>query len=200
MRPFPVTAYLLTLFSFITLLPFVANAPPPSFDITISDAVRGLQFPILDSPMQAVSFLGETVPSIILPIPFIVWLWVKGFRRETAWFVASLVLVSLLTSGVKCLIDRTRPDGGGLSFVSGHTSYFTVLGGYLLFKLKKVVESRRWLTAWRVGLAALVVLTGFSRLYLGAHWPSDVLGGFLLGVLVLFPVLWQVDNRVKIQT
>ncbi len=148
--------------------------------------------------MQAVSFLGETIPSIIVAAPFVVWLWVKGFRREAVWFVIALAAVSLATGGVKNLIDRTRPDGDELSFVSGHTSYFTVFSGYLVFALKKVIEDRRWIAAWRIGLVLLVILTGFSRVYLGVHWPSDVLGGFVLGVLVLMPVIWIVDRRTGI--
>jgi len=200
LRSFPVAAYLLTLLGFTLLACLAAYVPTQPLDFELFDAVYGLRSPLLDPPMQAVSFLGETWPSIILPAPFVVWLWAKGFRREAVWFVVALAAAALATSGVKNLIDRTRPDGGSLSFVSGHTSYFTVFSGYFFFTLKKVINDHRWLTAAHVVLVLLVVLTGFSRMYLGVHWPTDVAGGFLLGVLVSTPVLWIVDRRARIAT
>ena len=198
-RSFPAAAYILIVICFV-LLAGLASLEIQSLDHRIFDAIQGLRTPPLDLLMRAVSFLGETGPSIIVAAPFAVWLWVKGFRREAVWFVIGLAAVALATSGVKNLIDRTRPDGGGLSFVSGHTSYFTVFSGYLFFTLKRVVGDRRWLVAWRIALVLLVVLTGISRVYLGVHWPTDVLGGLLLGMLVLVPVLWRVDNSLRVAT
>ncbi|MEL7562997.1 phosphatase PAP2 family protein [Dehalogenimonas sp. 4OHTPN] len=200
MRPFPFTLYFGVLLALFLLAVFIGSDPAKAFDTAVFNAVQELRSPFLDAPMRAVSFLGETGPSIIVAVPFAVWLWVKGFRREAVWFVIALAAVAGVTGVLKEIIDRPRPDGGGLSFVSGHTSYFTVFAGYLFFTLQKVVGNRRWLIGWRIGLVALVVLTGFSRVYLGAHWPTDVLGGFLLGILLLAPVLRAVDNQRSAET
>jgi undecaprenyl-diphosphatase len=200
MRSFPIAPYLLTLLAFIFLAVMVTNIETPPLDQRVFDIIHGLRAPLVDSLMRSISFLGETGPSIIVAAPFAVWLWVKGFRREAVWFVIALSVVALATGVVKNLVDRTRPDGGGLSFVSGHTSYFTVFSGYLFFALKRLVGDSRWLGAWRIALVLLVVLTGISRVYLGVHWPSDVLGGFLLGILVLVPVLRRVDTPPGIQS
>ena len=164
------------------------------FDQAIFDIIHGLQLAALDPIIKAIEFLGETVPSIILPLPIVAWLWLKGFRREASWFIIALIGISLASVAVKVLVDRTRPNGDPFSFVSGHTSYFTVFFGYLYLTARKVVTGPPLLIFLKTGLVVLLVLTGFSRIYLGEHWPTDVLGGFILGVLVLMPVLWQVDN------
>jgi undecaprenyl-diphosphatase len=187
--------YAATLLAFILLTIFVAGEPPLPLDVAVSDALRGIKSPLLDPIMRGIEFIGEEPVTFLLPVPFVVWLWARGYRNEAVWFAAALIISAAATSIVKNVIDRPRPNGEDLSFVSGHTSYFTVFAGYLYVELNKVIESRRWLVACRAGLVALVVLTGLSRIYLGAHWPTDVLGGFLLGVLVLVPVLWRVENR-----
>jgi undecaprenyl-diphosphatase len=184
--------------AFTLLAGYAAFVPIQPLDRTLLDAVIGLQSPLLDPLIDAVHFLGETWPAIILPGLTAIWLWVKGFRQLALWLVAALLAESLASVILKAIIDRMRPDGGHFSFISGHTAYFTVFSGYLYVTLKQVIADRRWLIAWRVALVSLVVLTGISRMYLGVHWPTDVLGGFLLGVLVLVPVLWRVDNAARV--
>ena len=200
MRAFPATAYILTLFVFGLLLGYAAFVPTLPFDKAIFDAIHGAQLPAIDPFMRGIQFLGETIPSIILPIPIVLWFWTKGLRREAIWFVTALVAVSVATLAIKELADRTRPNGDPFSFVSGHASYFTVFGGYLLFTIQKAINENWWLTVLKVMLVAFVVVTGYSRIYLGMHWPTDVVGGFLLGVLVMIPVLWRVDNPARIAT
>ncbi|TFG45614.1 MAG: phosphatase PAP2 family protein, partial [Dehalococcoidia bacterium] len=182
--------YLLILLLFV-LLAGLAGLSPQPFDQALFDWVNGWQTPLLDPLMRIVQFMGDTWTSIILPGIIAVWLWVKGYRRVALGLVAALVVESLVTAGLKGIIDRPRPDGGDFSFPSGHTAYFTVFSGFLFFRLKTIVQGWRWLTVWRVLLVLLLVLTGISRMYLGVHWPTDVLGGFLLGTLVLVPVFWR---------
>ena len=168
------------------LLAELAAFSPQPFDRALFDWVNDWQTPLLDPLMLTVQFIGETWPSIILPGIITVWLWVKGYRRVALGLVAALVVESLVTAGLKGIIDRPRPDGGDFSFPSGHTAYFTVFSGFLFFRLKTIVQGWRWLTVWRVLLVLLLVLTGISRMYLGVHWPTD-----LLGTLVLVPVFWR---------
>lgn len=196
MRPFPVGGYLILVFSFV-LLSGLAGFGPQYFDRALFELVQGWQSPLLDPLMRTVQFIGETGPSIALPGAVVVWLWARGFRREALWLTAALMVESIVTAGMKGLIDRPRPDGGDFSFVSGHTAYFTVFGGFMFFRLKQIIQDWRWRIIWRGLPVVLLALTGISRIYLGVHWPTDVLGGFLLGVLVLIPVLWRLDNPGK---
>ena len=178
----------------------IAKNPPTGFDTAVSNYVQNLNVPFLNPIMSGASFLGETWPSIILAASVAIWFWARGLKREAVWFVIALIVVSSATSLIKNVADRTRPNGDPFSFVSGHTSYFTVFGGYLVINLRKLVRLNRWAMVGRSLLVVAVAIIAFSRIYLGAHWATDVLGGFMLGVLVLMPVLWQVDNPGMVAT
>ena len=186
-------AYLLILLALV-LTAGVAGFSLQPFDRILLGQVMDWESSLLEPVMNGMAFIGETWPSILLALMVSGFLWFRGYRREALWFAVALAIVSLATAGIKGLIDRPRPDGGNFSFVSGHTSYFTVFFGFLFSWLRSIICSRCWLTAWRIILVMLLVLTGISRLYLGVHWPTDVIGGFLLGILVLAPVLRQIKK------
>ncbi|APV44914.1 undecaprenyl-diphosphatase [Dehalogenimonas formicexedens] len=189
--------YLLICLGFIILF-IIAKNPPSSLDTAISNYFQNLNVPFLNAVMSGASFLGETWPSILLAASVTVWLWVKGLRREAVWFVIALLAVSSTTSLIKNIADRTRPNGEEFSFISGHTSYFTVFGGYLVVNFQKLVHQISLLTLGRAVIITIVAIIAFSRIYLGVHWPTDVLGGFLWGLIVLIPVSWAVDSRQRI--
>ena len=99
------------------------------------------------------------------------------------WLLIVLVLLGapLIEQGAKLLVGRPRPRGRAMGFPSGHmtgAAAFAVIAIYFAIK-------ERWSRVQRLGLTAvmavMVVLVGLARLVLHAHWPSDVLGGFLLG-------------------
>jgi membrane-associated phospholipid phosphatase len=98
----------------------------------------------------------------------------------------------LLNELVKLLIHRQRPfvdgpfvDWSGYSFASGHTIGATLLYGQILLFLIPVLKSRRWRSLAVFAAAALVVLVGFSRIALGAHYLTDVLAAMFFGSLWL---------------
>jgi undecaprenyl-diphosphatase len=85
-------------------------------------------------------------------------------------------------------VDRARPPvadwwaaAGGPAFPSGHTTAAAVVAGLGAWALAQRVTSRRARSAVWAGAVAYAMLVGWSRYWLGVHWPSDVLGGWLLG-------------------
>jgi len=116
-----------------------------------------------------------------------------GRRRLDLAVVLALTWPSAsLNSAVKRIVERPRPDGDFAilstpdtwSFPSGHAYLAAaVCGGWLL--LAGTLPGQWWGRAVTVVSLALILLAGFSRIWLGAHWPTDVLGAWLLAALVL---------------
>ena len=137
--------------------------------------------------MKIVSALGSPVAWWIVLTPLALWLLLVR-RPKTAVFVAVTALGSgLLNRIVKTLVDRTRPHlphpvalAHGTSFPSGHTQASTVGFGLLVLVLGPWASARIRVWLW-VCAAVCVALIGFSRIALGVHYLSDVLGAVLIG-------------------
>ena len=124
-------------------------------------------------------------------------------RRQALVFGAAVVLAQIAAEAVKLFIDRPRPDlvshldlTYSSSFPSGHAVmspavYFTLAAMVAAGELRPA--ARRLLIA---GAAALVVVIGISRIYLGVHWPSDVLAGWTLGSAVAMAA-WAALRRLS---
>jgi membrane-associated phospholipid phosphatase len=119
-------------------------------------------------------------------------LWRRHATSAALWGASTMVVGTLLGAGLKLLVSRARPalddpvvTATGFSFPSGH-ALNAALGVSLLTALLWRPASRRGRRTLLVGVGVLlVVLTGFDRLLLGVHFPSDVLAGWVVGVLVV---------------
>lgn len=120
--------------------------------------------------------------------------WRRHRRREAVLIGATMIGAAVLSGGVKLLVARVRPSDGvpvtsadGYAFPSGHALSSIVAAGLVLLLAWPALGRRR-----RAGTAAAVIgavgAVGFSRLALGVHYPSDVLGGWLLGTAWLLAV------------
>ena len=117
-----------------------------------------------------------------LALPIVYWLIDKHFGfRFSVFFVFS----AYLNSGVKHIFQTERPPRElrlvtqeGYSFPSGHAQGSTAFWGFLALKLKTPLAA--------AGAALMIALISFSRIYLGVHWPMDVLGGLTIGLVLLF--------------
>ena len=116
-------------------------------------------------------------------VPAAALLFVISPEARKRWWLVAIVLLGapVLEQGAKYLVGRTRPRGSAMGFPSGHmtgAASFAVIAIYFAIK-------ERWNRATRMALTAvmlvMVFLVGLARLVLHAHWPSDVLGGLLLG-------------------
>ncbi len=146
--------------------------------------------PALDAPFRFFTFLGEE-PSILLLLPFIYWCFDRELgARLTVFFLCC----DYTNKTAKTLLAQPRPfeyapqqvhplsPASGYGFPSGHSQDAVAIWGYLATQLR-----RTWF--WVVALT-LILLIALSRIYLGVHFPTDVLGGLLFGVLLLLAYLW----------
>jgi membrane-associated phospholipid phosphatase len=167
----------------------VARGPADRFDLAVRDAVHGWASPQLTFAMRGCTLLGSAV--VLVPLgAFLAWHLTRAGRRQAA---VLLVVAALggeaLDQALKLLFERPRPQAFfGLaqpetySFPSGHSMASCCFYGVLAMLAAERVRSRarRW-AIW-AGAAALIACIGFSRIYLGVHYPSDVLGGYLAAV------------------
>ncbi|MEV6398197.1 phosphatase PAP2 family protein [Streptomyces sp. NPDC051907] len=121
-----------------------------------------------------------------------VWLWVLRERLLAVWIVATSALGTAMQQGLKAAVGRERPQWPDpvdsahyAAYPSGHAMTATVTCGLLLWLLRRHGASGAlWWTCAAVAVVS-VAGVGFTRLYLGVHWPSDVVGGWLLGACVV---------------
>ena len=170
---------------------------PVGVDLRITRAIVDHRVDWLTSSLKAVTEAG----GVVVLAPFVL---VGGLlaRRLTHSWLPMLILVlclggaALLDDAVKPLIGRPRPQVGPVlvhstdfAFPSGHATQSAAVYGGLAYVLSGCVRLwRAKVAAWTVALV-IVLLVGFSRVYLGVHWASDVLGGFALGGVWLGAVL-----------
>ena len=138
---------------------------------------------------QFFTFLGEDEFYMIF-FGSIIWC----FNKSLGFWTAAVLLVSGLVSGVtKELFALSRPlmDGKPLldsyAFPSGHTLTAVTVWGYLAIRLKN-----RWFWIWTL---VVMVLTPFSRIILGYHYPGDILGGYAMGFLLLLSLIERLCTR-----
>lgn len=110
---------------------------------------------------------------------------------DTAMVFGGLVVIGI-GNALKLLIDRPRPDyqiidpiASGLSFPSGHSLLAVMLGGVLVYLIERWIKPLLLRRAIQAALVIVVMGMGASRVYLGVHWPSDVIGSYVLGVVAL---------------
>jgi len=159
-------------------------------DLALSQAVQGLRSPAIDTLTQAVSWPGFPPQSNVIFGALI--LLIVLYRRFAAALGEALAAggSALLWFGIAPVVARPRPSPdliyvsqqiGAGSFPSGHVLNLTAGVGFAWFLAYALLPSTWWRTAILWVLPAFLVALGVARVYSGEHWPSDVLGGYLLG-------------------
>jgi membrane-associated phospholipid phosphatase len=155
-------------------------------NLSLLKYIQSFYLPIFDQIFNFISFLGEDMIYILITA-IIYWTINKDLGRR----LSIITLVSILSNFfIKMLMKVPRPIGiegirsqrvhtaDGYAFPSGHTQTSTSYWSTFLLKLSKVKVH----IAFKILIVAYLFLIGYSRLYLGVHWPTDVFGGYLLGV------------------
>jgi undecaprenyl-diphosphatase len=177
---------------FAPLAWWASKHPQPLKEIAITRFMQKRQSTFKRRFVQVLStFSGSAVYLNFLVIPVTVLLWRKKLRLEAIMTVATLWTNALTRTGIKRLINRPRPkpplihikrQSKGRSFPSGHVASSINFWGWLFAAALFHKEVKQ---PWRSALLSvpplLIAFVGPSRIYLGDHWATDVLGGYLFG-------------------
>lgn len=192
-KPFYLIFILLTT-SFITLAALLSHYPVLNFDIQVSQFLQKHHSVFLDKLMLSISIFGELPWSLLLVVLIAVIFFILKYRRES-YYILSILLSGLVILGVKNIISRPRPTAEYVrlvevnrfqSFPSGHVMSYLIFFGFMIVLMKTMKGINQQLRNFITYLSGVLIVTiPFSRIYLGAHWFSDILGGFLLGLIYL---------------
>ncbi len=171
---------------FSILISVGGGSAPSQLDLTVHHLMFGLRNPLADIPMAFLATLGDAV--VLTPAVLLVFAWLFWRRRRVAaWhWLAAPGFALVLTWFLGYLLDMPKPPAStavmGFSFPSASVTMATVVYGFFAVLIARELPGRK--RVWPYIVAGLIVtLLGFARLYLGAHWLSDVLAGQLLGLL-----------------
>ena len=153
--------------------------------------------------MRAVTFLGGSIVALLIMTVAVLVAYLRTRKLRLPAFLAFCLVGALgLAPLIKLVVQRARPDMspavevGGYAFPSGHATTSMIVCGALAYALTRRLSWGVNVWIWASAMVA-TSLIGFSRLYLGVHWATDVVGGWVLGLLwlalggVLIQIAWE---------
>lgn len=183
---------------------------PFAFDPGVTSWVVSIRAEPWNSLWQMITVLGDTLTLVLVVIGICVLAWLMNRIDLSALIVFGSAMGWLLMGLLKRLFGRERPpvadrliDVGGLSFPSGHAMMSTIVIGLTAVIIYQLYPQVRAHPAILAVAPVLIGLIGLSRVYLAAHWMSDVLVGWLLGVIWLAICMvahQQVARQIRIRT
>lgn len=145
--------------------------------------------PLLDNFMLEVTALGSIGILAIVVIVASVFLWLSHHRWSVLILLAGIIGGRIANSILKVWFERPRPtlvpplaEVGSLSFPSGHAMTSMIVYGSIAYLVTRFEPTRNIRRATFIVTSLLIVLIGISRVYLGVHYPSDVVGGYIAGL------------------
>jgi membrane-associated phospholipid phosphatase len=185
---------LIALIAFAGLALLANTVPVFQPDVYITRDLQSFSPPWFSLFMQWISWSGYGIQSSLIVAGVTAVLVVIGLHWEALLALVVGVSAGALNTLVKVAVHRPRPgedlvnvfqELNSYSFPSGHVMFYTAYYGFLLFLSFTMLKRRLPRYLINTVLIILIALVGISRMYLGEHWASDVLGGYLLGSLLL---------------
>ncbi|QGQ96463.1 phosphatase PAP2 family protein [Paenibacillus psychroresistens] len=169
-----------------------------SLDLRITHSIQSIDFAAFNGIMVFFSWAGFPPQSVVLMLLFVGLIYFLGLRWEAAVTLLGGIFGQLLNWLIKELIHRDRPSGDlvnvvlkldSYSFPSGHVMFYTEFFGFICFLAFVLLRPSWKRNVILILFGSQVLAVGISRIYLGAHWASDVLGAYLLGSLCLIAII-----------
>jgi undecaprenyl-diphosphatase len=183
------------LFLFFVLTYEVLEKKTLLFDTNLANIIYSFRTPLITIIMETTTEITNTAAGLVLSITVATLLLFKRHKKESLIFSLSLITGCILNYLLKIFFKISRPDiaplevSSDFSYPSGHAMNNLVLYGLIAFYTFHFTKKK--LLGLTIGFiaAAWIALIGLSRVYLGAHYPSDVIGGYLVGFWWLLTVL-----------
>lgn len=178
----------LTLYLLAQLSDEVLEQEAFAFDESVLLHIHRLASPALDTLMVGITRIGD--PRTVVPLTAIVFalLWWQRYQLEAQFFALNALGGAVLSYVLKLAFSKQRPQlwdspivETTFSYPSGHALGSVVLYGFLSYVLATLYP--RYAAAFYGIVTLLIIGIGFSRLYLGVHWPTDILAGYGIGFL-----------------
>ena len=149
---------------------------------------------------KLITNIGDTICIVSITV---ISLFIFRDKKINISIIVNLVLVTILSNFLKLFFQRPRPNFNALvientySFPSGHSMISIVFYGYFIYLIYKFVDNKiiKWLLITL--LSIIILFIGFSRVYLGVHYVSDVVGGFVFGIAYLIIYIDIVKKIIK---
>lgn len=161
-----------------------------NFDLSIYNFIYGFNSPGLTMFMRVISSLGSAI--VIITALLCIFLLFKDKKIFLQFFTLTIV-TKVINHIIKIIVKRERPNvltsisvESGYSFPSAHTMISTVFYGFIIYLIMKNVKNKKIKNISIISLFIIIFLIGISRIYLGVHYATDVIFGFLFGFIILF--------------
>ncbi|RDW17680.1 phosphatase PAP2 family protein [Oceanobacillus chungangensis] len=188
---------LVTLFGFSMMVILIINQRITSFDSTVIYFIQGFETPTLTSIMKFFTFIGSFSALLVIVLVTTLFLYfLLKHRVEIILLWTVIISTSILNWILKHSFHRARPelhrliDAGGYSFPSGHAMIAFAFYGILAFLLWRHIPNRTGRNILVLFSSLFIILIGISRVYLGVHYPSDIIGGYFASGFWLTIVIW----------
>lgn len=170
-----------------------------AWDIPIIQSIHQSSSPLLDLIFRGITFTAGPIGIVIAVVIGCLWLWKLNQKFQMMSLAFSVIGMALITSILKVIFQRPRPDiipplvaEASYSFPSGHTgsavAFYGLLGYFLWQEQHYVAAALSW--SW-------VILVMLSRIYLGAHYPSDVLASLALGIIWVLLLIFSNQRQAS---
>lgn len=166
------------------------------FDDSIYNFIIGFRSNPLDLVLKTITRLGDTVVIMIIVIVTLMFL----NKRNRIILGSTTILTVTFNQAIKHILRRPRPEHlrlikqGGFSYPSGHSMIAICVYGIMIYLINKNIKNKKIKIMLSILLTILILTIGISRIYVGVHYPSDVLGGFLLSGTILILNLTFTDK------
>lgn len=196
--------YIISIICFICFLlvtALVVSNSVNSFDDAIYNGVFSLRNDFFDFFFKTITSCANVIPVII--IAAIICIFLRKNNCYVIMLVSNLVLSVASNQLFKHIICRARPDHlrlvveNGFSYPSGHSMISVFLYGTLMYILMKKTDNKKLKIFYAIVFPIFIFLIGLSRVYVGVHYPSDVLGGFLLSISIIVLSIPFINSRFK---